>query len=587
MNKAILLVAAFGVGVSLAAENNYKSSFSKVSSEVQDFLDEESLTETRTVPSKTYTVDVLGRKKSSNQVTFLGKAKVSPKRKMRVDVVNLDLPDYQEKTVSTKTEFNPETGKTRLWLNGEELSQAEFDKAISKINSEKPDFIPGYTDSLSADEINNLLNGNKNVYISKHKDPINQMAYTAIFNTSQISTHAFTNSAKGKGIGIHFTETGCPHPNFWTSKYQNVNGCEHGWQTHPTGVLQVLSKTAPEASLYGYDQGTWPTRANHSNLEISSHSWASPYSPTNEYIEVDAMMDNYVYTNGITAFVAAGNVSPDVPNNKYVSSPGKALNAITVGAINPTNDNYTSYSKWMNSEIGNEKPEVANYTDFEFNNTLTFPCGSQTCTYNGYFNGTSASTPYTAAMVADLMSHHPSSLKGHPELIKAILVSGGKRPIPNASTHDPNNQTVAAKDIPVYSSLAWNRTFRTWRGENNQVFNSNQKITFTEAGIKGAHYRIGIAWLTSGSYILANKDLVQNQGQKMPQDIDLKVYQNGKVIAQSLSSTNPFEVVDFTPKTNDNLTIEIHRYRNTPNRNTNISLPPEKVILGYSMWVDR
>ena len=207
MNKAILLVAAFGVGVSLAAENNYKSSFSKVSSEVQDFLDEEALTETQTVPSKTYTVDILGRKKSSNQVTLLGKAKVPPKRKMRVDVVNLDLPDYQEKTVSTKTEFNPETGETRLWLNGEELSQAEFDKAISKINSEKPDFTPGYTDSLSADEINNLLKGNKNVYISKHKDPINQMAYTAIFNTSQISTQDTTTT---QNTQYHETQSNPP-----------------------------------------------------------------------------------------------------------------------------------------------------------------------------------------------------------------------------------------------------------------------------------------------------------------------------------------------------------------------------------------
>ena len=72
----------------------------------------------------------------------------------------------------------------------------------------------------------------------------------------------------------------------------------------------------------------------------------------------------------------------------------------------------------------------------------------------------------------------------------------------------------------------------------------------------------------------------------MPQDIDLKVYQNGKVIAQSLSYTNPFEVVDFTPKTNGDLTIEIRRVRNTQNQSSTY-LPPEKVILGYSLWVDR
>lgn len=590
----ILLVAVFGLGVSHAAEGNFKASESSVSKEIQNFLDEETSYESQITPSKTHTVDILGRKKSSNKVTILGSTKTTKKRKIRVSITNLDIPDYKIKTNSSKMEVDGETGKVRLWLNDKEVSQEGFEKANEKAMRERPSFVPGYTDSLSAEEINNLLKGNKRIYISKYAEPINQMTYTSILNKSQISTHAFPNSANGNGVGIHFTETGCPHYYFRTSKYVQENGCEHGVQMHPTGVLQVLSNTAPQATLYGYDQGDWPLPWQHTtdpknpgkypDIFISSHSWASPYSPTDEYIEVDAMMDNYVYNTRIAAVVAAGNAG----DNYYVTSPGKAVNAITVGAVDPNNDNYVYYSKWKNSEIGNEKPEVANYTDFHFNNSYTFqyPCGNSTCTYNGYFNGTSAATPYTAAMIADLMSHYPY-LKGHPELVKAILVSGEKRPIPNAASHDPENTTVAAKGIPVYSSLAWNRsTFRTWEGENNEVFNSSQKITFTEAGIKDAHYRIGIAWLTSGSYLLLNKDLISNPKNKMPQDIDLKVYQNGKVIAQSLSYTNPFEVVDFTPKTNGDLTIEIRRVRNTQNQSSTY-LPPEKVILGYSLWVDR
>ncbi|MBQ5465599.1 MAG: hypothetical protein IIT53_16700, partial [Fibrobacter sp.] len=63
-------------------------------------------------------------------------------------------------------------------------------------------------------------------------------------------------------------------------------------------------------------------------------------------------------------------------------------------------------------------------------------------------------------------------------------------------------------------------------------------------------------------------------------------YQNGQVIAKSLSFNDPFVVVDFTPKSNSNLTIEIRRADNRPNQSSTY-IPPEKVILGYALWVDR
>ena len=44
MKKAtILLVAAFGIGASYAAESSFNASQSNISKEIQDFLDEEDL----------------------------------------------------------------------------------------------------------------------------------------------------------------------------------------------------------------------------------------------------------------------------------------------------------------------------------------------------------------------------------------------------------------------------------------------------------------------------------------------------------------------------------------------------------------
>lgn len=86
---------------------------------------------------------------------------------------------------------------------------------------------------------------------------------------------------------------------------------------------------------------------------------------------------------------------------------------------------------------------------------------------------------------------------------------------------------------------------------------------------KNTHYRIAIAWLTNPDYIIFNNELSQ--------DLDLKVYQNDRLIAYSTSSDDPFEVVDFTTQTNADLTIKIIRYANSGSDN---------VILGYSFWND-
>lgn len=114
--------------------------------------------------------------------------------------------------------------------------------------------------------------------------------------------------------------------------------------------------------------------------------------------------------------------------------------------------------------------------------------------------------------------------------------------------------------------MGWNTRSAYWNGNNSDFFESDSSINFTESGIvQGGRYRIAISWLSYGDYVGLNKLL--------PQDMDLYIYQNGSLIASSISSINPFELVDFTAPTSGNLTIRIKRYRNSQSDN---------VLLGYN-----
>ena len=186
-------------------------------------------------------------------------------------------------------------------------------------------------------------------------------------------------------------------------------------------------------------------------------------------------------------------------------------------------------------------------------------------TYNGTFDGTSASTPYTAAMAADVLSQHPF-FKTHPEMFKALMMTGSTVQITGASTRDRDNYS-RIKRIPQYSNMGWDTRSAYWNGSNSSFFGTDSTISFVETEIvSGAHYRIAISWLSSGGYVRSNKML--------PQDMDLFIYQNGQLIDSSESPDNPFELVDFTTSSSNDLTIVIKRKRNAGT---------DQIALGYNL----
>jgi hypothetical protein len=182
----------------------------------------------------------------------------------------------------------------------------------------------------------------------------------------------------------------------------------------------------------------------------------------------------------------------------------------------------------------------------------------------GNINGTSAATPLAAGLATNLLSNYTNKYwHGQPAAVKANLIVGEELEIKDARDFDKDNWRVAQK-IPTYSSINsfW---YSRWWNFGNDFLNSD--LIFTENVPEAGTYKIAIAWLSSGNYILSNK--------RLPQDIDLSVSQGGRTL-YSTSANNPFEVLEFdnvTPSVP--LTIRIYRYDN-PGKT-------DHVLLGYAI----
>lgn len=472
--------------------------------------------------------------------------------KIHVSVVYMDLVDDEQSKVIL--EAWPQKKLSNYWIDGVKVSEKDFFEYQK--NHMKAFKSPGYDSVMSYDEIKRVIDSKVPVYIDvfKPREPANYPAYDSILQVSKITSNAFANLYNGSGIGIYFTETGCPSlTDINSSNYsQGYGDCSNGVQSHATLVTKVLQSTAPQAHIYGYDQHNYPNPDTVDPvINIGSHSWSQGDSQT--YASEDAEMDNYIYNSGVTNFVCAGNKKND--NQTFnVTTPGKAVNAITVGAVNPRNNQYDAYSRWINSAIGNQKPELVNYAEFYFPNF-------------GDFDGTSASTPYTAAMAADLMTQIPG-LKRHPEAIKAYMLAQDGRTIYAGYNYDQDNGTPAALEVPYYNNQPDIEHVLVWNGNNACCYAGDGSIEVTETNIVSGHrYKIAIAWLVPGSYVLQNGYLSQ--------DIDLDVYQGNTLVAYSISGINPFEMVDFTTQSSQDLRIVITRFSNSGYG---------KVALGYAMW---
>jgi uncharacterized protein YifE (UPF0438 family) len=515
----------------------------------------------RVVKMKT---DILGRVKSGSD--GVGQEKiVEGKQKRLVVVSDMHIREHEEEAEYGRYEYNMETKKRNYFLNGKQMSEKEYfeyqNKSLEKFKQQKKGkrdlSVSGaigsddrtWTAWMTAEEISELTKNYKELAIDDYVEPKNEASYTSILSYLQLSTHAFPTYG-GNGIGVYVSEMNCVNPAMRIvnpSKHTISNTCKGEVDNHYNGVVNIVQRASPMAHVFSFSGGNnYPSNpfSYSPPIEIGTHSYGHE---TALYETSDMNMDNYIYNNRVINFKSAGNNR----NSSIVTSPGKAVNAITVGAIDPVTNKYKDYSSWKNAAFkgthylgdGSDKPEIAMYTDVDD---------------YVFMDGTSAAAPLAAGFTATLLDQHPV-FKRKPALVKAVLLTGETIPIQNPSWDSDNYTKI--KGIVNYSSVACGWRSRWWDGT---FISSSKEISFTEDNIQAnKRYRIAIAWLVSGSSVFS--------AGKLP-DIDLYVEQNGKRIASSISTRNAFEIVDFFTTSNAPFTIIIKPVNSSGN-----------VILGYHL----
>ena len=549
--------------------------------------------------------DILGRKTKRGRIqdstVYVVEDAVEPKMEVTVYDLTVETPDI-ESLGPAHYSYNDETKEENFWLNGKKIDKKSFFKKTEewenrRMKLQKPLKEP-YKAFLTPTEMERKLQSSENIYIetedpsveSENYNPYTMQdgtnTYLASFDealTSSQLNYAHAYGDKGYDVGIYYMDTGCADEAKIPYPYKHEGkACKRPNREHATKVATVLQKFAPEAYVYGYD---------FKNIESSlgpSSPTGSAFDPkiyvgsisiglrnestqhTTSYEINDARLDNYIYANGVTEFVNAGNFTPGEQTQHTIHSPGKALNAITVGAINPYpyfisgNPAYEGkpfyyvepYSNHINSVIGNAKPEIMNNGNFNFPEM-----------YYSVYGGTSFSTPFTAAMAADMMSRHPF-FKGHPEMVKPVFLTSTW----GFSLNDPDTDGGAYNGTPVYSLLALNKTYSGYwpKAKDNVLFKDNKSLEMNISGlVAGEKYKLGISWLMKGSTIKSKGTL--------PVNLAAAVLQNGQMISSfgDINNKNPYILLSFTVPQSGSIKVYIGRIVNYA--------PNEDLIIGYHM----
>lgn len=547
--------------------------------------------------------DVLGRKIKNGHlqdttVYYITKDETEPK--MEVLVTDLTVEDVDIEPISAQYSYNGESKEEHFWLNGKKTDKESFFKKSEdweqrRAKKHKPLKKP-YKAFLTPTQIEDKLLSSKNIYI----DDDNYIAvpnyvtgttyvpgngtYTINFaspqealNTSQLN-YAHASGYKGNGIGIYYMEGACadatriPNPSkHKRKKCGNSNNSDD--IVHATAVTDILQLFAPSATVYGYDDSsseiTGPDNPMSSSFNpkiyIGSVSMSWYYDQyTSQYENFDAAFDNYIYNTGVTEFIVTGNIlGLPVQPQPTVVSPGKAVNAITVGAADPKKQynqyntygyRFAPYNSYLNSNLGNTKPDILNLAQFYGSE---FPSE-----YGNTFHGTSAAAPFSAAMAADLMSKHPF-FKGHPEMVKPVFLTTTT----SNTIYNWDTDGGAVQGIPAFNLMASNKSYSGyWQNANYATLfkdaNGNKKyieINLINV-VAGEKYKLAISWLMKGETIRAMN--------RLPIHMAVGVFQNQNLLSVTSSATpneQPYTLQTFTAPQSGTITIRIACENDAPN----------------------
>lgn len=353
-------------------------------------------------------------------------------------------------------------------------------------------------------------------------------------------------SRHGEGIGVYMSEAGCPDYGH-IGDYLRLSGSNH-W--HAEFVSAIIRGVSPDSFVYCRGGYTLPTATDLGGyfglpeVHIETHSWGYANSDNDDYIWADRDFDNHVYDSAVSVFVANGNFGD---NLGYTGSPAKALNVVSVGNHDDSLDTINPDSSYLDSEIGNEKPEI------------TGP-GTNVCAGGWCGSGTSMASPHAAGVTADMMGSY-AWLTFRPYLMKALLLSGSDKSIAGDADR------IGVGGLNFYRTY-YSGTHNWWEGGNDSFSHFDSIDPLPDNGYidrevfisaSSNNVRIALNWLNRGWFTYDN----QANAHPIGMDLDMCVFDpNGGLVGCSASWDNPYELVSFDPTVTGTYRVRVNRFAN-------------------------
>jgi len=299
-----------------------------------------------------------------------------------------------------------------------------------------------------------------------------------------------------------------------------------GYEMRASRMYRLVHVFSDLSAVYAVKGQPSNPAANTNGPQIYMGLHANGGAGASSYSTKAKNLDNYIYDNRTVEIVGAGNTAGNLSAKAF------AVNAITVGALDPITKKTASYSaknlpKYCSGCETYEKPEIKNYSNFytdDYYRRYVVP-NKQPYEYYPYYDGTEAAAGVTAGMISNMLSYN-EFYKWHPEVVKAVML--------NTTIYgnvDYNTFVFNQKDArSLHHSYYFIGDVNTLMKKYNDYYSSHEttkeiRLNFTHGDLVTGSgvdmddidgFRVSISWLNSGNDIA-------NLG-KLPQDFDVYLY---------------------------------------------------------------